>query len=63
MTGRSDIPTCKSYGIASFIQGDSGRKINILGADSVGHCEKNILYDLLSNSEWLPEWNSLSLQK
>lgn len=49
MTGRSvvlrmsNIPTCNSYDIASFIQGDSGRKVSVMGADGVGHWEKNIL--------------------
>jgi len=40
--------------MASSIQGDSGRQVIVLGADSVGHCEKNILYDHLYNSKCLP---------
>jgi len=27
-----------------FIQGDSGGKVNILGWDSIGHCEKKNVY-------------------
>ena len=35
-----------------LIQGDSGGKVNILGGDSIGHCEKIISYQQVSNSEW-----------
>ena len=59
----SDVPTCNSYDIASFVPCDSGRKVNVLGADSVGQCEKNILYDHLSNSKYLPRYNCLSIQE
>jgi hypothetical protein len=34
------------------IQDDSGRKVNILGGDCVGHCEKKVY---LNNSECLPK--------
>jgi hypothetical protein len=36
------------------IQGDSEGKVNILGSDSIGHCEKKNSYENVSNSEWLP---------
>jgi hypothetical protein len=36
-------------------QGDSGRKFNIWGGDSVGHCEKKSLCRPVSDSEWLPK--------
>jgi hypothetical protein len=36
------------------LQGDSGRKVNILGGDSIGHCEKKSLYGHVSISERLP---------
>ena len=39
------------------IQSDSGGKVNILGDDSIGHCETKSLYDQVSNSEWLPNKN------
>ena len=45
MLRMSDIPTYNSYDIANSIQGDSGRQVIVLGTDSVGHCEKNILHD------------------
>ena len=35
-----------------FIQGDSGRKVNILGGDSIVHCEETIPFKHVSNSEW-----------
>jgi hypothetical protein len=34
----------------SVIQADSGGKTNILGDDGVGYCERNSLYNRLSNS-------------
>jgi len=37
----------------SQIWSDSEGKVNILGGDSIGHFEKKILYEHLSNSEWL----------
>jgi hypothetical protein len=36
------------------IQDDSKGKVNILGGDSIGHCEKKSSYGHVSNSEWLP---------
>jgi hypothetical protein len=36
------------------IQGDSGGKADILEGESIGHCEKKIIYEHLSNSELLP---------
>jgi hypothetical protein len=33
-----------SYGTPTNIQGDSGGKVNILGGDSIGHCEKKSSY-------------------
>jgi hypothetical protein len=38
----------------SCIQGDSGGKIQVLGGDSIGHCEKKSSYEHVSNCEWLP---------
>jgi hypothetical protein len=35
------------------IQDDSKGKVNILGGDSVSHCEKKSLYEHVSNSDWL----------
>jgi hypothetical protein len=35
-----------------YIQGDPGRKLNILGGDIIGYCEKSS-YQQVSNSEWL----------
>jgi hypothetical protein len=35
-----------------FIQGVSGEKVNILRGVSIGHREKKISYDHVSNSEW-----------
>jgi hypothetical protein len=46
----------------SKIQGDSGGKINILGGDEIGHCEKKSSYEHVSNSEWLPTYSCLNLQ-
>ena len=36
-----------------FIQGDAGGKASILGADSIGHCDKQSSYEEVSDSEWL----------
>jgi hypothetical protein len=36
-----------------LLQGDSGGKVNILGGDSIDHCEKKSLYGHVSNSELL----------
>ena len=32
---------------------DAGGQVNILGGDSIGHCEKNSLYGHVSISDWL----------
>ena len=32
----------KSIEYETLIQGDSGGKVNILGGDSMGHCEENV---------------------
>ena len=45
----------------SSIQDDSGGKVNILGGDSIGHCEKKSSCENISNSEWLQ--SCLNLQK
>jgi len=36
-----------------YIQADSGGKVNILGADNIGHVEKKLCYELVTNYEWL----------
>ena len=38
-----------------FIQGDSGGKINVLGAYSIGHCEKKKFTLTVSTSEWFTD--------
>jgi hypothetical protein len=45
---------CQSVWSSIYIQGDSGGKVNILGRDSICPCEKNNLYEHVSNSELLP---------
>ena len=35
------------------IHGDSREKINILGGENIGHCEKKISFEYVSNSQWL----------
>ena len=35
------------------IQGDSGRKVNLSGSDSIGHCGKKLLREHVSNSQML----------
>ena len=40
--------------VGAVIQGDSGGSVNILGGDSMGHCEIKNSYKRVSNSEWLP---------
>jgi hypothetical protein len=37
-----------------LIQSDSGKRVNILGGDNMGFCEKKSIYELVSNSECLP---------
>jgi hypothetical protein len=44
------------------IQGDSGGKLNILGGDSIGHCEKHSSYEHVSDSKWLPRHSCLNLE-
>jgi hypothetical protein len=46
----------------TFIQGDSGGKVNILGCDRLGHGEKNSLYEHVPTSEWLLGQSCLNLQ-
>jgi len=41
------------------IQGDAGEKACILGADIIGHCDKHISYEQLSDSERLPRYSCL----
>jgi hypothetical protein len=36
------------------VQGDSGGEINILGGDSIGHCEIKCSYGHVCVCEWLP---------
>jgi hypothetical protein len=36
------------------IQGDSGRKTNIFGGDSIGYYKKKGSYEHVYNLEWLP---------
>jgi len=36
---------------AHYVQGDLGGKVNILGCDSIAHCEEIIPYKRVSNSE------------
>ena len=44
------------------IQSDSGRKANILGGDSIGHCERKSAREHVSDSEWLTRYSCLNLQ-
>ena len=45
------------------IQDDSSGNFNILGGDSIGHCEKNkSTYEQVSNSVWLPRYSCLNQQ-
>jgi len=39
-----------------IIQGDSGRRVNILGDRGIGHCEIRS-YTRVSNTDWLPTNN------
>ena len=50
------------FGKCLYKEGDSGGKVNILGRDTVGHCETISSYEHLSNSEWLPRYSSFDLQ-
>jgi hypothetical protein len=36
-----------------YVQGDLWERVNILGGDKIGHCEKKGSYEQVSNSEWL----------
>jgi hypothetical protein len=45
-----------------LIQGDSGGKVNILGGDSIGHCEVKSSFEHACNSEWLPTEGCLNVQ-
>jgi hypothetical protein len=42
--------------------GRFGRKVNIFGDDSIGHCEEECSYKNAYNSEWLWSWSSLNRQ-
>jgi hypothetical protein len=46
----------------NITQADSGGKVNILGGDGIGHCEKESSYKHVSNPEWLPKLSCLNLQ-
>ena len=35
------------------LQGVSGGKVNILGSDSICHCERKSSYELVSSAEYL----------
>jgi hypothetical protein len=35
----------------AHMQGDSGENVDILGGESIGHCEKKNSYQRVSNSE------------
>jgi hypothetical protein len=45
-----------------LIQDYSGGKVNILGGDSIGHCEEKSSYELVPNSELLPTESCLTIQ-
>jgi len=50
------------YATAVFwYKDDSGGKVIILGGDSISHCEKEVDYEHVSNSEWLPRQICLDL--
>jgi len=44
-----------------LIQGDSRGKVNILGCDNTGHCEKISSYEHVSESECVPTQRCLNL--
>jgi hypothetical protein len=44
------------------MQGGSEGKVNILGGNSNGHCEKKKSNEYVSNSEWLSRESYLDLQ-
>jgi len=48
--------------VGTVIQGDSRVRVNILGGDSMGHCEEISPCEHVSNSEWLPRWSCLNVQ-
>jgi len=56
----SNLATGKSESVN--IQYDIGGKINILGGENIGHCEKKGPYEHVSNSEWLPGNSCWQLQ-
>jgi hypothetical protein len=45
-----------------IVQGDSGGKMNIVGCDCFVRCEKESLYEHVSNSEWEPRCSCLNPQ-
>jgi len=52
MSGTSVLPAvCMCLFL--YIQGDSGDRVNILGGGKIGHCEKKVSYEQVSNSELL----------
>jgi hypothetical protein len=62
----ADLPlgqeASKAIEYEALIQGDSGGKVNILGGDSIGHCEEKSSYEHVYISEWLPREGCLNLQ-
>lgn len=46
----------------SYIQGGSGGKDSILGAGSIGNCEKESSCDNVSGLEWLTRYSCLNVQ-
>lgn len=57
----NDLFMCKRADMLP-IQGDSKRKFNIFGGDSIGNNEKRRSYDCVSNSEWLSRQSCSNLQ-
>ena len=48
-------PSAQISFISDQIQGDSAGMFKILGGDSIGHCDKERSYEIVSSSEWLPK--------
>jgi len=42
------------FHVSLVVQGDSGKKDNILVGDRIGHCGKRSWYEPVSHSVWLP---------
>jgi len=51
---------CTSTG--NIIQGDLEKEVNIVGCDTIGHCEETSSNEHAPNSERLPMWSSLDVQ-